>query len=191
MTFKMRFKILHFNFNSFFADATSCNGLGKDYQYILGKCYYIEENHLNQADASENCKNRFGVHGNGILFEPKDKNTNDKVIDFARNLIKSNQLNMPAQFYIGIMDYYRILFVSNNWHRLGNAKKLPNNNWQYLSNNKKLSWTNWEFGKPEGLNKNCVVILYRNNQWHDIDCANKYSSICEMTTALLEDLKTI
>ena len=83
------------------------------------------------------------------------------------------------------------VFVSNNWHRLENAKKLLNNNWQYLSKNKKLSWTNWEFGKPEGLNKNCVVILYQNNQWHIIDCANTYSSICEMTTALLEDLKTI
>jgi hypothetical protein len=78
--------------------------LGKDYQYILGKCYYIEENYLNQADANENCKNRFGVHSNGILFEPKDKNTNDKVIEFARNLVESNYY---AQFWIGIMDYYR------------------------------------------------------------------------------------
>ena len=144
-------------------DPTICNGLGKNYQYLLGKCYYIEENLLNQADAKENCENRFGVYGDGILFEPKDKNTNDKVIEFARYLIKG------SGFFIGIKDFN------------------SNNNWKYLSNNRKLSWTNWNAGQPNndyGTIENCVSALeITPNKWHDVPCnIQDYSSICEMKT---------
>ena len=144
----------------YFTDAAICNALGNHYQYIFGKCYYIEETPFSQADAKENCENRFGVHGNGLLFEPKDKNTNDKVIEFARNLIKSNY------FSIGIKDF--------------NSK----NNWQYLSNNEKLSWTNWATGQPANdynTLENCVRDGYT-NKWHDVPCNSQYPSICEMKT---------
>ena len=70
----------------FFPDSIKCDALGDNYIFILGNCYYIEEETLSFEDAVQNCANRF--ENNGKIFEPKDQVTNDEVIRTAREWIK-------------------------------------------------------------------------------------------------------
>ena len=65
--------------------------LGTNYFYFDGNMYYVEENFMNFNDAAENCKTMFESFtdesfGNGTLFEPRDKLTNDEVINMARQI---------------------------------------------------------------------------------------------------------
>ena len=61
---------------------------------------------MNFSAASKNCEKKFGSYGQGKLFEPMNKQVNEKVIETARKIdIRS------LRFYIGIMD----ADSSNNW----------------------------------------------------------------------------
>ena len=68
-----------------------CEGLGSNYRFVLGNCYYFEETESDFANASKNCEDKFGAYGYGKLFEPMNKHLNDKVIQVARNTITSSK----------------------------------------------------------------------------------------------------
>ena len=68
-----------------------CEGMGSNYAFILGNCYYMEETANEYANASINCEDKFGAHGYGKLFEPKNKYMNDKVIQVAREIITTSE----------------------------------------------------------------------------------------------------
>ena len=68
-----------------------CEGLGSNYIFLLGNCYYMEATLNDFAAASINCEDKFGTHGYGKLFEPKNKYMNDKVIQVAREIITTSE----------------------------------------------------------------------------------------------------
>ena len=83
------------------AAAIECLSLGDSYTFVLGKCYYVEMESFNFADAMDNCQNQFGSNNVGKLFEPMDLATNDRVIEFAARRV------LPItkyQFHIGVND---------------------------------------------------------------------------------------
>ena len=128
----------------------------------MGNCYYIEATAYNFTKASENCKDRFGHHATGILFEPRMQFLNDAVIKEARRIVTTS-------FYI----------------LLGIRDSDSNNNWQYVSSNQNVIWTNWSPGMPDnyhGLPENCVTTFGDSGfLWNDVPCAAPYPSICELT----------
>ena len=54
-----------------------------EYITILGKCYYFQKSALNFVDAAVNCESKF--NGNGRLFEPKTKKSNNVVVNVAHH----------------------------------------------------------------------------------------------------------
>ena len=54
-----------------------------EYRTILGKCYYFQKSALNFVDAAVNCESKF--NGNGRLFEPKTKKSNNVVVNVAHH----------------------------------------------------------------------------------------------------------
>ena len=126
----------------------------------MGNCYYIEVTAYNFTTASENCKDRFGNHGTGILFEPRMQILNDAVIKEARRTVTTSYL-----FWMGVRD------------------SDSNNNWQYVSSKQEISWSNWYPGQPNDLGpENCVDTYHSSTfQWNDAPCAYLLSSICELT----------
>ena len=130
----------------------------------MGNCYYIEATAYNFTEASENCKDHFGNHGTGVLFEPRIQILNDAVIKEARRTVDVNT------FWLGIRDLD------------------SNNNWQYVSSHEKVTWTNWSPGMPDNLNglpENCVNSHDPSTfKWNDDSCTVSYQSICELTTDL-------
>ena len=129
----------------------------------MGNCYYIEATAYNFTEASENCKDRFGNHGTGILFEPRMEFLNDGVIKEARRTVNTSHI-----FWLGIRD------------------SDSNNHWQYVSSHQKVSWTNWGPGMPNncgGLPENCVNSWFPSTfKWNDGRCAVHFPSICELTS---------
>ena len=127
----------------------------------MGNCYYLEATAYNFTEASENCKNRFGNHGIGILFEPRMQILNDAVIKEARRTVTTSYL-----FWMGIRD------------------SDSNNNWQYVSSNQKVIWTNWAPGQPDNNNgdpENCLTTNGVSGfKWNDGSCAFSFPSICEL-----------
>ena len=71
---------------------------GDGYVIILEKCYYIEKESLNNADATLNCQNHSGFTYNGRLFEPRDSTTYYQVIEAAKKISEG------SKFWIGIND---------------------------------------------------------------------------------------
>jgi hypothetical protein len=65
----------------------------------LEKCYYIEDEPLNYADAMVNCQNHLSM---GRLFEPRDLLTNNQVVESA--LIISPSDRQTSDFWIGMND---------------------------------------------------------------------------------------
>ena len=76
---------------------SDCLSLGNSYIFVLGKCYYVEIEEFNYADAMVNCKNQFEFENTGKLFEPRDSSTNTQVLESA-------YLISPSSFHIGIND---------------------------------------------------------------------------------------
>ena len=147
-----------------FTDESNCYTLGKNYEYILGNCYYFEGTAYGITKAFENCRDRFkGLGNSGRLFEPRSKLLNDAVIQEARKTITTS-----PSFFLGIQD-------SNS-----------QNNWQYISSKENVSWFNWHSGEPQnyrGVLENCVSPYFKtNSKWYDYPCSQKIGSICEMTT---------
>ena len=65
----------------------------------MEKCYYIEDQPLNYADAMVNCQNRLSM---GRLFEPRDLLTNNQVVESA--LVISPSDRQTSDFWIGMND---------------------------------------------------------------------------------------
>ena len=65
----------------------------------MEKCYYIEDEALNYADAMVNCQNRLSM---GRLFEPQDLLTNNQVV--ASALLVSPSDRQTSDFWIGMND---------------------------------------------------------------------------------------
>ena len=72
---------------------------GDGYITVLEKCYYIEDEALNYADAMVNCQNRLSM---GRLFEPRDLLTNNQVVESA--LVISPSDRQTSDFWIGMND---------------------------------------------------------------------------------------
>ena len=123
------------------AAAIECLSLGDSYTFVLGKCYYVEMESFNFADAMDNCQNQFGSNNAGKLFEPMDLATNDRVIEFAARRV------LPItkyQFHIGVNDLanegtFQYAtggdLVFENWNT-----GEPNNSGKELNYRKYLSW---------------------------------------------------
>ena len=118
------------------AAAIECLSLGHSYTYVLGKCYYVEMDSFNYADAMDNCQNHFGSGNSGKLFEPRDAASNDQVIEFAARTIlpSTNQ-----KIYIGMNDL------------------VEEGTFQYATGGD-LVYTNWHSGEPNNSGEQrCVA----------------------------------
>ena len=95
-----------------------CEGMGSSYIFLLGNCYYFEETSNNFDWAAKNCEDKFGAHGYGQLFEPKNKQMNDKVIQAARNIVEtSSQSTTTNEYYTHYRDskyYYTSNYPTNS-----------------------------------------------------------------------------
>ena len=96
-----------------------CEGL--NHRKIDGSCYYIETERLSLENATINCGNAFGPGVDGILFEPKDKNTHDLVVAAALGMESTN-------YWLGISD------------------KQTEGEFHYNTGSK-ISFSNWDTGK--------------------------------------------
>ena len=121
--------------------------------------------------ASKNCEKKFGSYGHGKLFEPMNKQVNEKVIKTARKIDKRS-----LRFFLGIMDAD------------------SSNNWTYHSSGKPVTWTNWDRDQPnnqDGKNEDCTVGGFRMHdyKWHDDSCSDSHPSICEHTVVPISKTK--
>ena len=115
---------------------------------------------FNYADAMVNCQNQFGSGNTGKLFEPRDKSTNDQVIEFAKEMI----LPSTSKMHIGINDI------------------ATEGTWQYATGGD-LVYTNWGNGQPSnggGNGEDCGETWNSGTTWNDGLCSHKQASICEM-----------
>jgi len=141
------------------AAAIECLSFGHSYTYVLGKCYYVEMDSFNYADAMDNCQNNFGSGNSGKLFEPRNAATNDQVIKFAaRTMLPSTN----QKIYIGMNDLVK------------------EGTFQYATGGD-LVYTNWYSGEPNnsGGVEDCAETWW-GTTWNDINCGSKQPSICEM-----------
>ena len=65
----------------------------------MEKCYYVEDEALNYADAMVNCQNRLSM---GRLFEPRDLLTNNQIVESALDISPSDR--QTSDFWIGMND---------------------------------------------------------------------------------------
>ena len=120
---------------------------------VDGFCLYYEKINKTFEDAKANCETKFG--GNGRLFEPKTVAINKKVHKTG----KDN--NLGLWFWIGVK-----------------ANK-------YASDGSQISisppWNPFfrSYGKVKECLLYCDYVQYRQGQWCDYSCTNKYSSVCE------------
>ena len=128
---------------------------GDGYVIILERCYYIEKEALNNADAMINCQNRNGFAYNGRLFEPRDSTTNHQVIESAKMISQS------TKFWIGIND-------------LGTE-----GTFRYTTGGD-LVYTNWANGEPNNHGVEDCGETWTGTIWNDGKCDHKQPSICEM-----------
>ena len=158
------------------AAAIECLSLGHSYTYVLGKCYYVEMDSFNYADAMDNCQNNFGSGNSGKLFEPRDAATNDQVIKFAaRTMIpRTNQ-----KIYIGMNDLVK------------------EGTFQYATGGD-LVYTNWYSGEPNNsgeqhcMAKPTKTPLFWQNCFHR--CQSRYQIRCQIlyySTYIFRDLPKV
>ena len=113
---------------------------------------------FNYADAMVNCQNQFGSDNTGKLFEPRNKSSNDQVIEFAKMMI----LPSTEYFHIGINDI------------------ATEGTWQY-ANGGDLVYTNWGNGQPDNYqNGQDCGTTWHDLTWDDDQCDQEKPSICEM-----------
>ena len=116
------------------------------------------------TDAMVNCQSQFGTNSTGKLFEPRDRSTNDQVIQFAKKKVSPNASVMPVgtPLHIGINDI------------------ATEGTWQYATGGD-LVYTNWKSGQPDnGGNVQDCGQTWTGLTWDDGQCFHKQPSICEM-----------
>ena len=118
------------------------------------------------TDAMVNCQSQFGTNSTGKLFEPRDRSTNDQVIQFAKKKVSPNASVMPVgtPLHIGINDI------------------ATEGTWQYATGGD-LVYTNWGNGQPSnggGNGEDCGETWNSGTTWNDGLCSHKQASICEM-----------
>ena len=113
---------------------------------------------MTYADAQLNCQNKFGNFG--ILFEPRDANTNKLVFAAAGNL-------RLGGYWLGIND-------------LANQGQ-----YVYASDGQEVVNGMWYSGQPKGDDR-CVLGYYDGRgylgEWFDYICGKAYHSICQTIT---------
>ena len=136
--------------------------MGANHTYINGMCFFVEIGLFDYADAMVNCQSQFGTNSTGKLFEPRDRSTNDQVIQFAKNKVSPNASVMPVgtPLHIGINDI------------------ATEGTWQYATGGD-LVYTNWAFGFDQSGNEDCGET-WHGTTWNDSTCEGKQPSICEM-----------
>ena len=111
---------------------------------------------MTYADAQLNCQNKFG--NSGILFEPRDANTNELVFAAAGNL-------RSGSYWLGIND------LENKGQYV------------YASDGQEVVNGMWYSGQPNGDNWRCVLGYYNGGanlgEWWDWTCGTSYYSICQ------------
>ena len=120
----------------------------------------MEKGLFNYADSMVNCQNQFGSSNTGKLFEPRDKSTNDQVIEFAKEMI----LPSTSKMHIGINDI------------------ATEGTWQYATGGD-LVYTNWGNGQPDNhqdVNGQDCGTTWSGTTWDDDKCDQERPSICEM-----------
>ena len=158
------------------AAGIECLSLGHSYTYVLGKCYYVEMDSFNYADAMDNCQNNFGSGNSGKLFEPRDAATNDQVIKFAaRTMLPSTN----QKIYIGMNDLVK------------------EGTFQYATGGD-LVYTNWYSGEPNNsgeqhcMAKPTKTPLFWQNCFHR--CQSRYQIRCQIlyySTYIFRDLPKV
>ena len=142
--------------------------MGANHTYINGICFFVEIGLFDYADAMVNCQSQFGTNSTGKLFEPRDRSTNDQVIQFAKNKVSPNASVMPVgtPLHIGINDI------------------ATEGTWQYATGGD-LVYTNWDNNLSDhstivnGGALDCGVT-WTNTTWNDGYCNKPRASICEM-----------
>ena len=114
---------------------------GDGYISILEKCYYIEDEPLNYADAMVNCQNRLSM---GRLFEPRDLVTNNQVVESA--LVISPSDRQTSDFWIGMND------ISTEGI------------FQYTTGGD-LSFTHWSSGEPNDSQVTMSFLIFNFNHF--------------------------
>ena len=112
----------NFHINSYILFLGGCPE-ADGYVNMMNKCFYIENNPLNYAEAKANCQNK-----EGRLFEPRDLSTNDQVIGAA--LVISPSTRQTSDFWIGMND------ISTE------------GTFQYTSTGGDLAFTDWSYNEP-------------------------------------------
>jgi hypothetical protein len=140
------------------AAAIECLSLGNSYTFVLGKCFYVEMDLLNYADAMDNCQNHFGSGNAGKLFEPRDVPTNDQVIEFAaRTILPSANQKM----YIGMNDLVK------------------EGTFQYATGGD-LVYTNWYSGEPNNSGEQRCVAKRTKAPLIWQNCFHRCQSRCQI-----------
>jgi len=136
-----------------------CLAKGSNHTYINGICFFVAMDLFNYTDAMVNCQTQFGSNNTGKLFEPRDRSTNDQVIEFAKEMI----LPSTSEMHIGINDM------------------ATEGTWQYATGGD-LVYTNWANGQPDNYGGNGQDCGHTtpDTTWNDGHCLNKLPSICEM-----------
>ena len=142
-------------FNHF---SVTCPTSSPNYVSISGSCYYIEDTKMTYADAQLNCHSKFG--GSGILFEPRDVNTNKLVNTAAATLTSS------AFHWFGINDFS------------------IQGQYVYASDGQDVVNVMWHPGQPNDANHRCVYGYFSTSAGSfgnlvDNACDLELYSICQ------------
>ena len=137
----------------------SCPLYDPRYKLIDGKCFYFESQLLGYDEANTNCISRLATVGIGKLFEPKDKEQNDKVADVASQTLSGTSVRP----HIGITD------------------RVQEGVFAYNSDDTQITFQP-EWYKLNGLDDYDCIFMALNQglgKWSDRPCSEKHPSICE------------
>lgn len=128
---------------------------------LNGRYFYFEKKTLSYEDAKQNCISKAeGTKFTGRLFEPQTAIENDYVAEAAGAYLPAN-----PDFWIGIRTE-----PTERKFKFESGREIFNN---------------WSRGEPNGAEdgEDCVDIQkLRNWDWNDMNCSQKWGSICEFVT---------
>merc|ERR1712241_364862 len=156
-----------------FCRLDECSVYGTDndgeYKTIDKQCFYFEQKKSsNFVEAHESCKSKF--NGKGRLFEPKNEDSNNAVVNVAQSL------SSGEAHWIGIRSRPHL---ENSHKDFYYVTKGPG------SIESKDTKSLWASGLPHnnGVGEDCVSVLKFSGsglKWNHIDCDEDILAICEL-----------